>query len=639
MKKYLLCGLAVLGSAAAHAQLTPTGGPDAFGYTWQTSAVPGGPTYQWVDIRTRGTQVMGLDDDNLAPTPLVLPFDFPFYLRSFDRVRIASNGYLALTYPGGPAPASLAQPFPAIPTAGDQPRAFLAGFLADLIFSNTGANAANPAQCYYMMNADSLVVSYLNVPFWERAAAGQPTYRGANTFQIILSRLDSSITYQYQAMDQTLPTPMPPNSGPTRVGIEDLTGTIGLEAGEDQIPDNGSAVKFYRPRATTLQFIDLASNGFNNPDGSGFFTLLGQPLPVRASFSNSGNRDATAFTVTSRITNRPGFPVAPLDNQTTMVAGLRAQRDTLITFPVAYTPGTAAPSAGTGAFKVVNTVQLTGDQFTPNNTRQSMFVVVDTANVAEVVLSYDDESPNNLVGLGGAGVYFQPPFYPAHLRASEAFVGNPMMTPIAVGGMKMKVYADNGPNGTPGTLLYSDSLAEADITIGAPNLVTLRTPVTITSGGFYISWVADSATAQYVLAHAPTGGQAILSAHRSYEVANGTFAPYRNSDDNIAITATIAARLLLGVSEDRSGQLALAPAFPNPAADRTTLGFTLRRAAPTTLTVRDLLGRPVRTVALGSLPAGDHRYELSTAALAPGVYTYSLSAGSIQLTRKLLVQR
>ena len=637
MKKLVLCGLALLGSAAAHAQLAPTGGPDTFGYTWKTSTAPGGPTYRWVDIRARGTRVQGLDDDNLAPTPLVLPFNFPFYLRDFNQVRVGSNGYLAFTYPGGPAPASLAQPFPTIPTPTDAQRAFAAGYVADLNFATAGVNSANPAQCYSLANADSLVVTYINVPFWERVPAGQPDYRGSNTFQIIISRLDSSITYQYQAMDPAPPAPGAGAPTATVVGIEDLTGIIGLEAGVNTLPADGTAIKFYRPRTTTFQFTDVASNGFNNTEGASFFTVLGQPMTVKASFSNSGNTNVGAFTVTSRITNRSGSSVA-LNNQTAMVPGLRAQRDTIVTFANTYTPSTTAPSLGTGAFKVVNRVQLTGDQFIGNNEKISMFVVVDTASGAETVLSYDDEPFTGAMGFG-AGVYFQPPFYPAQILASEATLLTPMGAP-APSGVHVTVYADNGPNGTPGTVLYSDSIQQPDITVGAMNLLTFATPVGITSGGFYISWVTDSANSMFVGVHGPPmGGAAILDSRRNFEVINGTFAPYRTAGENILISATINSRAITGAGEDRTGQLALAPAYPNPATDRTTLGFSLRKAAPTTLTVRDLMGRTVRTVGLGSLPVGDHRYELNTANLAPGVYTYSLTAGNVKLTRKLLVQR
>ena len=633
MKKLLLCGLVLLaGASTAYAQLTPTGGPDQYGYTWRTSAAANGPTYRWIDIRARGNRVLDLDDDNLAPTPLALPFDFEFYLRSYNQVRVASNGYLAFTYPGGPAPASLSQPFPVMPLATDQQRAFVAGYLADFNFSTAGINAANPGQCYYMVNNDSLVVSYINAPFWYRAAAGQPDFRGANTFQIILSRLDSSVTYQYQTLD---PAPPPPATGSPNsylVGMEDLTGTLGLQAGLNDLPANGSAIKFYRPRVSTLQFTDVAANGFGNADNAATFEVLNRPFPVVASVSNSGNTNVGAFNTTVRILNQRGVGT-PLYTQTVPVASLRAQRDTLITLPMQYTSTAASPNGGRGVFQTRTAVQLTGDQNAFNNTRSGMFVVVDTTNVPEVILSYDDEVPNQAAGFA-VGVYFKPPFYPVDLRTTEAQV---LGQGAATESIKIKVYADNGPNGTPGTLLAEDSIAQADVTIGALNTFYFNQRPVITTGGFYISWVIDSLQSMTIATHGGTATTPVSG--RNYEVINGTFAPYRVANENVLITATIGTRMALGRGEDRTGQLALAPAYPNPAADRTTIGFSLRRPAPVTLVVRDLLGRAVRTVELGTPTAGEHRYDLSTADLAPGLYTYSLRTGAVQLTRKLQVNR
>src|SRR5687767_625298 len=100
MKKILTLSLALLaGALTAQAQLAATGGPDSYGYTWKTSAATGGPVYRWVDITTRGTLVPsgadpGLVDDNVLNPPFTMPFSFNFYLSSFNRVRIGSNGYL-----------------------------------------------------------------------------------------------------------------------------------------------------------------------------------------------------------------------------------------------------------------------------------------------------------------------------------------------------------------------------------------------------------------------------------------------------------------------------------------------------------------------------------------------------------------
>ncbi len=642
MKKLLTLSLAVLaGALSAQAQISATtGGPDNYGYTWKTSAAAGGPTYRWVDIRNRGTEVAGLDDDNQAPLPLTLPFSFPYYLASFSQVRVASNGYLAFVA-NNSAPANLAQPMPNIPAADGQ-RAFVAGYLSDLNFSRAGVNSANPGRCYYLVTADSVIVSYVNVPFWERAATPSvPDFRGSNTFQIILSRLDSSVTFQYQAMDPTQPTPGAQSPNQAVIGIEDQTETLGLQTAVNEIPAAGTAVKYYRPRTTGFQFTDVAPGRFGNQDGAGFFALLGQPLTVTSEVNNPGNQNAGPFDLQIRITNRPGLPAAALYSQRITLPGLRAQSDTTVTFAQTYTPSNQAPSAGSGVFQVQSrTFTTPQDQNATNDIARSMFVVVDTTSVPQYTLSYDDEAANSVIGFG-AGVYFKPPYYPAEILSTEAAIVGANATSNC--DVKIRIYADNGPNGTAGTLLYADSIAQADVSVGplpgVLNTVTLFQPVRITSGGFYISWAPDSLTTTLIGTRGPaTPTQAIPISRNNYEVINNTFAPYRTTNENIMITATLRTRTALGTGEDRTGQLTLAPAFPNPASDRTTLGFTLLKPAPVTLTLTDMLGRPVRTQRLGQMTSGEHRYDLNTNDLPAGLYTYSLQAGSVRLTRKLVVQ-
>jgi hypothetical protein len=76
-------------------------------------------------------------------------------------------------------------------------------------------------------------------------------------------------------------------------------------------------------------------------------------------------------------------------------------------------------------------------------------------------------------------------------------------------------------------------------------------------------------------------------------------------------------------------------AFPNPAADRTTLRFGLTDGTEASLTVYDALGRAVSTPLQGFALAGRTDAELDVSGYAPGLYVARLAVadGSTQTTR------
>jgi hypothetical protein len=94
----------------------------------------------------------------------------------------------------------------------------------------------------------------------------------------------------------------------------------------------------------------------------------------------------------------------------------------------------------------------------------------------------------------------------------------------------------------------------------------------------------------------------------------------------------------------RPDACSLAAPFPNPCTSVTQLRCTLPAAARIDLTVRDLLGRRVASVASGVYDPGGHVFTFDASPLARGIYavTLAVTAGSIaplQRTRILSVLR
>lgn len=76
---------------------------------------------------------------------------------------------------------------------------------------------------------------------------------------------------------------------------------------------------------------------------------------------------------------------------------------------------------------------------------------------------------------------------------------------------------------------------------------------------------------------------------------------------------------------------------PNPVTGTTRIRFTIRQPSEVTLTIYDLLGREIETLAQGPFGPGDHEVAWHAAEQAAGVYMYRLVAGGFSQTRTLVL--
>jgi carboxypeptidase T len=80
-------------------------------------------------------------------------------------------------------------------------------------------------------------------------------------------------------------------------------------------------------------------------------------------------------------------------------------------------------------------------------------------------------------------------------------------------------------------------------------------------------------------------------------------------------------------------------AFPNPAADGTTLTYYLPEDGQVELAMFDAAGRRVAVLADGFETAGEHAVSWDASDCAPGVYLYRLTAGGDSVVRRFVVSR
>lgn len=188
------------------------GGPDEFGYVYFDSDYSELVGFRWVDISEMGTRVPLRDDDSAI---VDLPFAFPFYGEEKTQISIGSNGLLTFGDSMGHAWSNSSLPDPA------EPNDLLAVFWDDLDPEDGGS-----IYCYGDENM--FIVQWDNVP---RRRAG-----GLYTFQAILMPY-GAIGYNYKSM-------MGSRMDEATIGIENATGTVGLQVAcdEDYVHDHLSVV-------------------------------------------------------------------------------------------------------------------------------------------------------------------------------------------------------------------------------------------------------------------------------------------------------------------------------------------------------------------------------------------------------------
>ncbi len=612
MKKIFLSANAILLSFASFAG---SGGPDAYGYTWKDSNEPGGPAYQWIDILPLSgtTQVKLLSDDNVRG-PFPAGFNFHFYWYDVDLFWVGSNGYIGFS---GFTSAQLAQPFPYIPSS-TAPQDFIAALTSDLVFGAPGDSAT----CWYWTNAakDTLVVSYLDVPFWN---AAYPGFTGSNTFQIILSAADSSVTFQYKYQSGY------PSSSPVPymvIGIENNSGLVGLQHSSDFIPAASYAVKFYNPPSSSYVAQDVGVTWNDNPEtGAGFLPAGGPSFNMTSEVKNFGNQYLVSYNVWSRVTDISSNILA----QDWATTGLMAPSQTqVINMSVPFLP------PGVGTYQYITETQLAGDMVSSNDSKTMELVVLDTS-AAEVRLSYNPQGATGGIGLnwtggnGGAGVYFIPPFYPCEITKLSYYIVS-----HTTNGFSAVVYDDDGFNASPYTILDSVYVQSNMVYASAWNTIVLDTPIVINSGGFYVGW--------YMNGDGTTLGQDNTPpfSNRTFEVLNGQWAVYRFREvEDLMINAVITKSTPDTTSgagvKDFEGSVQEIRAYPNPAADKLLVAWNRPLLQAGELSIFSMQGKILR-----NLQCTGTQTLLDLKELPPGIYVLELkSAGQVRGRTRVAVCR
>ena len=228
------------------------GGSGAFGYTWTDDGIAEGLEFSWVDIESTGVRIGEVGDDNRQYGFFDLDSSFPFYGKSFDSVRITSDGWLSFS---DVLPCStdtfrwfINHPLPWL----WGPYSLVAPFWDDLKLVDSSA-------IYFCSGDDSTIISYVNMHHY-----GQSD-RGPYSFQTILT-YSGEITFQYLQIDDS--------DYSATIGIQNYDGTIGLGVSCDEEYLHDSLAIRVRPSWAKVDSME----GCIQPGESKTLNLIFDPL-------------------------------------------------------------------------------------------------------------------------------------------------------------------------------------------------------------------------------------------------------------------------------------------------------------------------------------------------------------------------
>ncbi|MCB9233644.1 MAG: T9SS type A sorting domain-containing protein [Bacteroidia bacterium] len=608
--------------AFAWAGAQTSGGPDAYGYEWRNSDNANGPTYQWIDITGKGTQLTGFADDN-SVGPISMGFDFHWYWQDYNEVKIGSNGWLSFKTSTG----NIAHCFPTFPSPGGNSDDYIGPFMTDLNF----AGAANPGEVWYWSNSvDTFIVSFINAPWWRN---GNPDYIGSNTFQVIYAGQDSSVTIMYADMDQVNLNNIGSCNADLEIGWENVTGNVGLEILLETVPDDFKAYKIYYPQVVTLSIPDVTPFWLANSENQGQFVLTGGNVSLTANIKNVGNADVNATTsVSAQVRDLPQNTVY---SATSTVDTLTAGASQTVTFTPAWsltTPGQYYYEVGVTNAQDIN----------PSN--NSNIVEISAVSIVQgqctTALSYATQNPpdgsvawSGGGGGDGAGIKVVPPGYPAVITSVDMFIRQGAFNPANNSAYDVVILDDDGPNGTPGTQLVKVTMAEGSYTPEDWVNTSFTTPVTVNDGAFYVAWIMGGDSIAL-------GSEAFGPiSRRTFEILSGSWATYRQSTvEDFLINVNIDA-CSIGRDDEIAKSLTSFTNFPNPTDAVQYIRFNMTHSAEANFTVVNMHGQTVYSKTYGTLSPGQHEFSFSTDSFSPGVYFVSMEVEGQRMTNKMVVTR
>jgi hypothetical protein len=186
--------------------------------------------------------------------------------------------------------------------------------------------------------------------------------------------------------------------------------------------------------------------------------------------------------------------------------------------------------------------------------------------------------------------------------------------------------------------LYNDEWTPSSIATSEFVYLSFEDPIALDQGAFYFAGVIVEFEAEAELT-------VLGNANSDTDNSTGQYSQ-AGSGDYVWFTSQTATPAIRLITSERVGVDEIANAngiqlfqnTPNPANGTTTIRFEMLQSRNVTIEVRDLQGRLVESIVRGQLPAGEHNLVLDTEQLNAGIYTYTLVADGMRMTKKMVVR-
>ena len=636
--KRLLCVL--LFQAAAQPLWAAWGGPDSFGYLWNDCDEPGGPAYQWTEIRDIGNQLDLGDDESRA---VALPGPFKFYGIWQDSVYVCSNGFLSF---GSDYASAYPDTFP----SPNPPNSLAAPLWNDL---NPSDPSSGNVYFHHDLPSGRFIVEWDSVVHF-----GSQNYY---SFQAVLDPADNSLSFLYRTAH---PGWM---ADAASTGIEDHDGEAGLWVASNLIRDQYAVMFSCPPDSHDMRAVRIKFPAWHvEPGGWVVPELLVQ----------NGGLAEESFPAVCLISSGG----APVYSDTAQVSGLAPGDSAAVPFQ----PWQAG-QAGL-RYSVTMFCDHKDDQDQRNDTLRLEAVAFDysdkiTSGWRQGTVSIDGViSPGEWPEewridfsdiLGKCGTV-QPPgtawifaqndsdflYLALDAAADQVFEDGDVWT-IHIDDDGSGTWSGDGSEGRYWLARYSvETLEFIPMPGGSPGPASGVLWASSSAGGNLQREMAIPLGTSFAWQLARNPGQWCRAQSSAEDGGSGTMLGWwpqdmaAEHDENPQwygqlILAVPASGVATGPGPARPQRPSLIQNSPNPFNRGTTIKFQLHEPISVTLRVYNIAGQEVRTLVKGNFPAGEHQAlwdgrNASGRRVTPGAYFLRLTAvggeaGPLQATRRMVL--